>query len=271
MPTFFPDGKSQNKALLDGDVDRQIASLWAYLKAGPKQPLPEKILEAKSKNYELVPDKRPIVLRTFMQEAGTHAIAVGFPEKVHFAFDAEQVRPAIAWKGRFLDAQGTWYIRFAPPAIPLGKRPLLLPAGSPFALLKNKNQPWPAFSADESQYQFRGYRVDPKGIPTFLYRFEQFDIEDRIEPAENQTLKRQLKIKGDSSSSAQSTLWFRGLTGKTLKSLNPSTMKNQDELTVSISETLAQASELRTINSETDWIIPIPTADNITIEVTYQW
>jgi len=48
-------------------------------------------------------------------------------------------------------------------------------------------------------------------------------------------------------------------------------MKNQDELTVSISETLAQASELRTINSETDWIIPIPTADNITIEVTYQW
>ena len=271
MPTFFPDGKSQNKTLLGGDVDKQIAALWGYLKAGPKQPLPEKILLEKSKNYELVPEKRPIILRTFMQEAGTHAIAVGFPEKVHIAFDAEQARPALAWKGRFLDAQGTWFIRFAPPALPLGTSPVLLPAGTTFALLKNKNQPWPAIDSDNPQTQFQGYRVDASGIPTFLYRVGSFQIEDRMEPAEKQTLMRTLTIKNKHALSNQSKLWFRGLTGKTLQQLTPATMKNQAGLTVSISKTLTQASELRNIDNKTDWIIPIPAKEKSVIEVKYQW
>lgn len=271
MPTFFPDGKSQNKSLLDGNVDRQIAAVWSYLKAGKKQPLPEKIIEAKSKNYELVPEKRPIILRTFMKEAGTHAVAVGFPEKIHFAFDAEHLRPAIAWKGRFLDAQGTWFIRFAPPAIPLGESPALMPAGSPFALLNNKNQRWPTFSSEESPYQFRGYKIDSEGIPTFLYRFQLFDIEDRFEPIENKALKRQIKIKQSQPDSKQASLWFRGLTGEFLKQINSSTMKNNAGFTASVSGTLAKAGEVRTIESETDWIIPIPTTDNTTIEVKYQW
>lgn len=271
MPTFFPDGKSQNKSLLDGDVDRQIAALWSYLKSGPKQSLPEKILAEKSKNYELVPETRPIILRTFMEEAGTHAIAVGFPEKVHVAFDAEQVRPSIAWKGRFLDAQGTWFIRFAPPAIPLDKNPMLLPAGAPLALLENQNQPWPEFSAEKNPYQFQGYRVDKAGIPTFLYRIGQVEIEDRIAPGKKQTLKRTFKIKGAPSSGAQTKLWFRGLTGKALKLIKPGTMQNQDGLTVSVSNASAKTSELRTNKNETDWIIPVPAAETTTIEVTYQW
>ncbi|QDU00153.1 c-type cytochrome [Gimesia aquarii] len=271
MPTFFPDGKSQNKSLLDGNVDRQIASAWAYLKASKKQPLPEKIIEAKSKNYELVPKKRPIILRTFMKAAGTHAIAVGFPEKVHFAFDAEHMRPAIAWKGRFLDAQGTWFIRFAPPAIPLGESPVLMPAGSPFAVLNSLNQRWPAISSADSPYQFRGFKIDAEGIPTFLYYFQQFEIEDRFEPVEKQTLKRRLKIKRNQPLSKQENLWFRGLTGKYLKQINSTTMKNDAGLTVSISGTLAKTGKLHTIENETDWLIPIPATDNIVIEVNYQW
>ncbi len=271
MPTFFPNGKSQNKTLLEGDVNQQIASLWGYLKAGPKQPLPEKILLEKSKNYELVPEKRPIILRTFMQAAGTHAIAVGFPEKVHFAFDAEQVRPAIAWKGRFLDAQGTWFIRFAPPALPLGTSQIQLLAGTPFALLKNKNQSWPVIASDNPQTEFQGYRVDASGTPTFLYRVGSFQMEDRMEPAENQTLKRTLTIKNTHSLSNQSQLWFRGLTGATLKQITPATMKNQAGLTVSISKTLAKASELRTIDNKTDWIFPITAKEKSVIEVKYQW
>lgn len=271
MPTFFPGGKSQNKGLLDGHVDQQIAALWGYLKAGSKQPLPEKILEAKSKNYELVPDKRPIVLRTFMQEAGTHAIAVGLPEKVHFAFDAEQVRPALAWKGRFLDAQGTWFIRFAPPADPLGSKAVLFPAGAAVASLKNKQQSWPVYSPDANDPQFRGYRVDAKGIPTFLYSSGNIDIEDRFEATDKQTLKRSLTITGNQKSSDSETLWFRGLTGKTLKQLNATTMQNQAGLQVSISPELAKAGILRKHDNQSDWIIPVPATDNTTIEVTYQW
>lgn len=271
MPTFFPDGKSQNKSLLDGNVNQQIAAVWAYLKAGKKQPLPQKIVEAKSKNYELVPEKRPIVLRTFMKEAGTHAIAVGFPEKAHMAFDAELCRPAIAWKGRFLDAQGTWYIRLAPPAIPLGEKPMPLPAEFPFAILKDESQSWPALSSEENAYQFQGYKIDAKGVPVFLYRFQQFDIEDRFEPTKNQTFKRQLTIKSKNPLSKQDTLWFRGLTGKTLKQLDSHRMKSNDGLTVSVSKTMAKTSKRRMIENQTEWIFPIPAQDQFTIEVEYQW
>lgn len=271
MPTFFPDGKSQNKGLLAGNVDQQIAALWGYLKAGSKLPLPEKILEAKSKNYELVPDKRPIVLRTFMQDAGTHAIAVGLPEKVHFAFDAEQVRPALAWKGRFLDAQGTWFIRFAPPADPLGSKAVLFPPGPSVANLKNNQQPWPVYSPEAHDPQFRGYRVDANGIPTFLYRCGDVDIEDRFEATDKQTLKRRLTITGNQKSSDSETLWLRGLTGKTLKQLNPTTMQNQAGLQVSVSSALAKAGLLRKHDNQSDWIFPVPKAEHTTIEVTYQW
>ena len=42
MPTFFPDGKSNRPDLLEGDVEKQIASLWFYLKDLTNQPLPGK-------------------------------------------------------------------------------------------------------------------------------------------------------------------------------------------------------------------------------------
>jgi len=74
MPSFFPDGKSQRPDLLDGDVDRQIASMWAYLNSKEAFELPEKIKEARARNYELQPTDKPIVLRSFMKNAGTHAI-----------------------------------------------------------------------------------------------------------------------------------------------------------------------------------------------------
>ena len=70
-----------------------------------------------------------------MQSAGTHAIAVGFPQKVHFAFDAEQISLAQAWRGRFLDAEGTWFVRHAPPADPIGEAHTRLPGSVPFATL----------------------------------------------------------------------------------------------------------------------------------------
>ncbi len=130
MPTFFPNGKSANQTLLDGDVDRQIAAMWGYIKDAAKQPLPEKIEKGKIHNFELVPTDRPIVLRTFLRDAGPHGIAVGFPQKMHLAFDAEQIRFAGFWKGKFLDAHGTWFDRFTPLAAPLGTNDVSLPTGA---------------------------------------------------------------------------------------------------------------------------------------------
>ncbi len=195
MPTFFPDGKSNRPDLLDGDVDKQIASLWFYLKELANQPLPEKIEKFRSQNYELRPANRPIVLRSFMQEAGTHAIAVGFPEGIHYSFDSEKIRLASAWKGRFVDARGTWFERFTPPAEPLGESLIRFPQGQPFATLDGEDARWPGWEDQANLYQFRGYRLDAKGVPSFLYQFAQWQIEERVEPIGQGGLRRKWNIK----------------------------------------------------------------------------
>ena len=128
MPSFWPDGDAATKSIAGGDTHRQIESLWIYLRDIDTEPLPIGLADPNA--YELTPTDQPIVFRTFMQDAGFHAIAVGYPLGVHSVFDAEQVRWAYAWTGRFLDAGGKWDDRMCPPTMPLGDIKLQWPDGS---------------------------------------------------------------------------------------------------------------------------------------------
>lgn len=271
MPTFFPNGQSQNKQLLNGNADRQITAMWAYLKELDRQPLPEKIEQFRSQNYELKPGDKPIVLRTFMKKAGTHAIAVGFPEKVHFAFDAETSRLTSAWRGRFLDAQGTWFSRFTPPADPLGENIISFPSELPLAKLKDDDDPWPKLDVLNPPYQFRGYRLDDKGVPTFLYRFDQYDIEDRIEPEKSQKLKRRLTFTLRKPDGEPPKLWFRPLAGKTVKRLASFQYQNDVGLKVQVFKPIGNAGILVRSESDTAWIFPLPITKKQSIELQYGW
>jgi len=198
MPTFFPQGQSTVKNILGGNTDRQIAALWAYLRNTKDGSLPEKLANQGNERFELIPTDQPILLRTFMRQAGTHAIAVGFPKGVHFSFDAELVRPAIAWRGRFLDAHGTWLDRFAPPAEPLSGDRAVFPPGNPLACLKKMDGPWPSEAGENAGYRMRGFRLDAGGVPTFLYAFQGVEVEDRMEPTEDgRGLIRELMLVGD--------------------------------------------------------------------------
>jgi mono/diheme cytochrome c family protein len=271
MPTFFPNGTSQNKELLGGDTDKQIAAMWAYLRDLNKQPLPEKIIHARNQNYELTPTDRPIVLRTFMQSAGTHAIAVGFPQNVHFAFDAEQVSLAQAWRGRFLDAEGTWFVRFAPPADPIGEEHTRLPGGVPFAALASPVEPWPT-DAETAGYRFGGYRLDKDGVPTFLYHFHQFDVEDRIRPSGDGGLVRQFVLrKRTGTPDAAGPLYFRPHFGKALTLRQPGTYSNNDGVTVELILRSVPAGKLRNSDAGTEWLTPLKVNSELQIEVRYLW
>jgi len=267
MPTFFPSGKSPNPSLLDGDVDRQIAAIWAYLKDIERYPLPEKIAAARSQSFELYPKDRPILLRTFMEQAGTHAIAVGFPKKVHFAFDAERVRFSQAWRGRFLDAHGTWFDRFTPPAIPLGDDSIAMPPGTPVASLKDDRQRWPK----DSDYQFLGYRMDPRGVPTFLYQFEDYKVEDQIEPNRNVGLTRRLRIEGGNSNNEKAGLWFRVNVGEKVRREKALSYSNDQGLITTVLEDVEHLGIVRKVDKQTEWIIPVKPDGEKTITVEYQW
>jgi mono/diheme cytochrome c family protein len=268
MPTFFPNGQSQNHEVLNGDVELQLAAMHAYLKDLSNQPLPDKIQQARDQNYELVPTDRPIVLRTFMPVTGTHAIAVGFPQHVHFAFDAENISLSQAWRGRFLDAEGTWFIRFAPPADPLGDGRMIFPAGIAMAALDDKTSPWPADAASAGA-KFQGYRLDKHGVPTFLYSVHGFDIEDRIEPDKDSGLHRTISIQTTSDSKTTPQLWLRAHAGKSLTQKSERKYVNEIGLTVSV-EQPARAGELRSGNGQTEWIIAVPDQQNYSVELRYE-
>jgi mono/diheme cytochrome c family protein len=270
MPTFFPDGRSVNAEILDGDTERQIAALWAYVVDIENQPLPQKIIDGKAHDFELVPGERPILLRTFMKNVGTHAIAVGFGEKVHCVFDAEAVRPAQAWRGRFLDAHGTWFDRFTPPAVPLGDDLVDFPDGVPFAVLPDRQTPWPA--ANESAIRFGGFRLDKSGVPTFLYRVGAFDIEDRLAPDQQGRINRSITVTSlDRSADHQAELFFRATAGTSIRRENATSYTNQDALRVTVAEPLGSQGILREFNGIHEWVIPIQAEGETLLEVEYQW
>ncbi len=168
MPAFFSEGKSAAK-LFGGDAGRQIEAIWTYLKEVDQARLPEGM--EKEGTYELVPTNQPIILRTFLHGAGTHAIGVGFPQGTHFAFDGLEARLALVWRGRFLDAESTWADRFAAMGGPLGTNVLSLKELTPVGPSKNA---------------MRGYRLDARGVPEFLYEMAGVAVKDRIEPMENE-------------------------------------------------------------------------------------
>lgn len=262
MPTFFPGGRSTNPDILDGDTERQIAALWAYLQDIDNQPLPEKIESGKAHNFELIPDERPIVLRTFMEDVGTHAIAIGFPQHVHFAFDAETVRPAQAWRGKFIDAHGTWFDRFTPPAVPLGSDIVSFPAGEVFVTLSRD---------DQVLTRFGGFRLDPSGVPTFLYQVNGLDIEDRLAPDQHGGITRSIRVKpADRQAQPPVEFGFRANAGTRLEKLGARSYTNDQGFTATLSQP-STTGVVRKSGEMDEWIIPIRSDDETSIEVNYQW
>jgi cytochrome c2 len=260
MPAFF--GATVNRTILDGDPERQIAAVWAYLDRTTLEPLPAKLVAAAS-DFELVPEERPLVIRTFMERAGTHAIAVGFPAGVHLAWDAERCRLAEAWRGRFVDARGTWVLaKSAPPADPLGTDRIAI-------------DQLPAVAV-----RFLGYSFDRDGVPTFRWRIDAAggaaEITERIAPdaaAPRAGLVRRLTV-GHAAGAADLPhgLVFRPLAGTTLR-----VAADADGVTARVSDTAltaaldtATAARATVRDAGRAWVIPLD-ADGATVEARYRW
>ena len=135
----------------------------------------------------LVPaDGRPVMYRGFLTPNGgsRRLIAVGTPDQLHYAFDQDQLRLALLWKGAFLDAGRHWTGRGAGDVAPLGFAVIERPAGEDFAVLADAAQPWPApdDTGRARHARFRGYQLDATGAPTFRYAVGGVDIEDAVRP-----------------------------------------------------------------------------------------
>jgi mono/diheme cytochrome c family protein len=186
MPQAFVDGKSTLATVYKGDADAQAEAMWAYLSLGPGLPLPEGM--EPPRGVVLAVKDRPELLRTFLPDAGTKAIAVGYPGNVSVAFSADQCRLAYAWAGNFLDASPVWNNRGGSPAKLLGPRFWVAPPGHPWGLTASLHIPpdflgranHPAFGTPlpleparvydgPPAVGFDGYTLDRDGRPTFRY------------------------------------------------------------------------------------------------------
>ncbi len=182
MPAYWPEGEANFPHLGDGTTEGQIGALWGFLSLGASMPTPEGM--DIGSELVLVPDQRPLVFRTHMIDVGPRTIAIGYPENVHAAFDANTVRLAKIWRGAFFDAKGTWQGRAGQFFGPYGTDVLNLPAGPAFAVLNDIDSPWPATGRYDRNVggRFLGYRLDDHGRPSLRYRLGDIEIEETPTP-----------------------------------------------------------------------------------------
>ncbi len=210
MPASWPlDEPSYLAGVLDGDTAKQIQAIWLYLTDGADAKTPAGLGE---QFLELIPEDEAIIYRNFIEGAGPRAIGVGFPEGVHIAFDANDARLALMWRGGFIDAGRHWTGRGEGFQPPLGHDVRAFAEGVPLARLWSPDAPWPGGSGKEFGVVFGGYRLTPDHRPTFMYRFDGLTVEDTPSPAPEggeAGLSRRLAFGGSSGPG----VWFRAARG----------------------------------------------------------
>ena len=252
MPTAWPNGVAAHKTILDGNTDRQIEAIWYYLSLGTSAADPPGIHSVSTK---LSVSDQARTFRGRSRVAGFRGIAVGLPDKLNYAFNAETGTLSAIWRGDFIgvnwNGQGSGDFNPA-------SEPITLAQDVSFAPLADENAPWPLMPVMTKEakvnpnplypknvgYQFGGYFLGEASIPTFMYRSGTIEIEDRsaaIGPADPQQLKRVLRF----DSPTPQTVWFRALTGEISQESERVFRSGRLRLTIPATET-----NLRTLSDE---------------------
>jgi hypothetical protein len=258
MPTAFPDGQTTLPMVLDGKVDTQIGAIWTYLSGGDRATLPVGLVTGK---IELVAFDEPVIYRNFIEGAGTRAIGVGYPEKLNLAFDANEMRLALLWQGAFIDAAKHWSARGAGFEKPLGDKVLRLPEGPAFVTQGGKGA---------VARQFRGYWLNAKRQPTFLYSWNGLEIEDFFQPTGEQDLHvmgRKLTIIGQRASPGT---YFRAIQAGKIEDVGNGVFRIDDRWLLTVRA--GAKPERREKDGEWELMVPVGViGDRSTIELTYDW
>lgn len=274
MPTFWPEGRSVLKTVLDGDAALQIEALWQYLADGPqaRPPIglgPQPIL--------LVPRDEAIIYRNFIQGAGPRAIAVGYPEHAHLAFDANHMRLALLWRGDFIDASKHWVDRGLGFQSPAGDDVVALADGPPFAELEDPNRsPWPAAPKHAWEkapgYRFLGYELDARRRPAFLYACGAVRVRDFPEAVAGERrpgFRRTLTLEAETP---PANFWYRALAARKIEKTADGAFRTPEGLTVRFEKPEGIEPALVTSGSGMELRIPVRFSGTKAVVVQrYDW
>lgn len=276
MPAAWPNGQAFLTTVLDGDTDRQIEAIWYYLSLGTSAADPSGIRAVSTK---LTVGDRAETYRGRSRVAGFRGIAVGFPEKLSYAFNAETGTLSALWQGDFIGVNwsGQGSGDFSPSA-----DPILLPQDVSFAALADDQAPWPLLPVMTQQaptnpdplypknvgYQFRGYEFDDASVPTFRYRVGTIDVEDRSTPsgpADRLRLRRVLRF----DSPSPQFVWFRALVGQIVQESDHVYRIERLRLTIPATETKLRSLPGEPKRSELLLRLRIPQGES-TSEIVYE-
>ncbi|MEM7473802.1 MAG: c-type cytochrome [Planctomycetota bacterium] len=174
MPSFWPGGKAMRKQFFEGDSTKQISAIWEYLQDGRQARRPRGLITEPIRL--LAGPDRAVMLRRSYPNIGKRGIGVGYSNQGNLAFDAEQMRLAMLWKGDFADPGGVWRGQGHGTVRPLA-RPSLMVKGPDFDSLET---PWVADDGRPPEHRFQGYILDKNGRPTFRYRFGNIEVRDYV-------------------------------------------------------------------------------------------
>jgi mono/diheme cytochrome c family protein len=281
MPAFWKDGENAFKEIHNGNMQKQVEAIWAYLQMGERGGMPAGMA---GEQDLLIPINEPITFRTFIKDVGSHAIAVGFRQKTHVAFDAAHARMAAAWGGDFLRTKGAWDGR-AGNFTDMPGNVIMLPPGQALAMLDSQTAPWPVVDPKLREapegWKFKGYRFADDRTPTFLYRFNDVGIEET--PAAEYTdkggdLTRKIHL---TAPAAVQNLYFRAAVGQSITAEADGSFLVDGKLRVRVKTSPnAPPTKRTTADGKQELIIPIdwtpvlgsgPEKFNGHLEVQLQW
>ncbi|WP_197455337.1 c-type cytochrome [Stieleria neptunia] len=267
MPSFWPGGKAIRKEILGGDPNLQIGAVWEYLLEGRQARTPRGL---QLEPIRLLADRgRAVMLRRSYQGIGKRGIGVGYPGGLNLAFDAEQMRLAMIWKGDFADPGGVWRGQGHGTVRPLGSDLIRFQPGPD---LDDAQTPWIVDEGRPPHHQFIGYDLDDIGRPTWMYRWGVVEISDyavdsQDADSEQTVLKRAVKF---TSKDQRDNLVFRVASGENVKAIDGQSFLVDDKLSVRI-DPEHQADILQ---SETGMQLIVPLSlspGSTTLEVQYRW
>ncbi|MEC8474363.1 MAG: hypothetical protein VXZ38_06935 [Planctomycetota bacterium] len=240
MPSFWPGGRAIRKDLMNGTTESQITAVWSYLKRGRQAPTPRGL---QLEPLQLLADgDEAVMLRRSYPNIGKRGIGVGYPLGINLAFDAEQMRLGLMWKGDFVDPGGVWRGQGHGRVRPLSSDVWQLHAGPDF---DSRDRPWVPDDGRPPDHQFGGYFLDDDQRPTFLYRYGNLEVQDyfvdrvSFEEKENEgasvALHRYVKLKSAGQSAG---LRFRVASGREIIPLQDSKYLVNQNVIVSIPDAM---------------------------------
>lgn len=225
MPSFWPGGRAIRQQVLDGNTEKQLEALWIYLEQGREARAPQGLIQ---ESLELLATDQAVMLRRSWPGVGKRGIGVGYPEQVNLVFDAEQMRLAMIWKGRFADPGGVWRSQGHGTARPLGTDIIRSGIGPD---LTDPERPWTETESSRRPpgFRFRGYELDPQRRPRLRYQSDDVTVEEYFRGTDDQRLLRSLTLAGTSLSSPRR---FRILSGPEITQLSDTEWRSSEGLTV---------------------------------------